>query len=378
MKKIFVLFLILPAIASAQVKSKSLFPGKNAQEQTKPETELENEPVVKEVAQDLPQTAPAQDTVVTFNDEPQPDFIEESVAFQSGLGAPVDTIDISDGRVSVVLKDDHTWYYVKNFDAIAGDSVFTESWVLNSINPYTLPLDSLPYRCSIALVDSVSRFTCPNTTKVFSKFGYRRGRRHQGVDLPLHTGDPVYAAFDGRVRVSTYHKGYGNMIIIRHENGLETTYGHLSKRNVEPGDWVHSGDVIGLGGSTGRSTGPHLHFETRYRGFAFDPQWIADYETGKLRKNVFVLRRSYLDASSKYVHQDIEEEEEIYADDEKIVAEEKRIAEERAAMRWHSVKKGETISAIAVKEGVSMNKIKSLNPGLNVNKISIGQKIRVN
>lgn len=374
MKKIFVLFLILPAVASAQVKSKSLFPGAKTQEQTKTETETE----IKTETQAKAQAEPQQDTLVTFNDEPQPGYIEESVVFQSGIGAPVDTIDIGDGRVSVVLKDDHTWYYVKNLDVIAGDSVFTDNWVLNSINPYNQPLDSLPYRCSIALVDSVSKFTCPNTTKVFSKFGYRRGRRHQGVDLPLHTGDPVYAAFDGRVRVSQYHKGYGNMIVIRHENGLETTYGHLSKRNVEPGDWVHSGDVIGLGGSTGRSTGPHLHFETRYKGFAFDPQWIADYETGKLRKNVFVLRRSYLDAHSKYVHQDIDEEEEIYADDEKIVAEEKRIAEERAAMRWHSVKKGETMSAIAIKEGVSMNKIKSLNPGINVNKLSIGQKIRVN
>jgi len=185
-------------------------------------------------------------------------------------------------------------------------------------------------------------------------------------------------AFDGRVRASLYTKGYGNIVIVRHENGLETYYGHLSKRLVEPGDWVRAGDTIGLGGSTGRSTGPHLHFETRYQGFAFDPQWIINFEEGTLRRNVFVLRRSYLDASSRYVSQDIDEEEEIYKTDEEIEAEEKRIAAERAAMRWHTVKNGETMSHIAIKEGVSLNKIKQLNPGINVNKIRIGQKIRVN
>ena len=199
-----------------------------------------------------------------------------------------------------------------------------------------------------------------------------------GVDLPYPHGTPVKAAFDGRVRASLYYKGYGNLIVIRHENGLETVYGHLSRRDVKTGDWVRSGDVIGLGGSTGRSSGPHLHFETRYRGYAFDPQWIADFETGKLRKNVFVLRRSYLSASSHYVPESIDEEEDIYGGDEKIIEEEKRIAAEKAAMRYHTVKSGETVSGICVKEHVSQAKIKQLNPGMNLDRISIGQKIRVN
>lgn len=299
--------------------------------------------------------------------------------FKSGKGAEVDTLNIGDGRLLVVLKDDHSWYYVKNFDIVAQDSVFVNNWVVNEPNPYTnVKLDSLPLRNSIILVDSASNFVCPYVRAVYSKFGYRRGRRHQGVDLPLPTGTPVKAAFDGRVRVSMYSRGYGNLVIIRHENGLETFYGHLSKKLVEVGDWVRAGDEIGLGGSTGRSTGPHLHFETRFQGFAFDPQWIIDFEKGELRKNVFVLRRSYLDASSHYVPESIDEEDEIYATDEAIEAEEKRIAAERAAMRWHTVKNGETVSHIAIKEGVSVAKIKSLNPGININKIRIGQKIRVN
>ena len=306
------------------------------------------------------------------------DFVTEPGSFQQGKGAEVDTLDIQDGRLLLVLKDDHTWYYIKNFKMMESDSTFVKDWAPNTTNPYTSLLESLPLRNSIALVDSASRFVVPYQTKVFSRFGMRRGRRHQGVDLPLKTGTPVVAAFDGRVRASTYSKGYGNLVIIRHENGLETFYGHLSKREVEVGDWVRAGDEIGLGGSTGRSTGPHLHFETRYQGYAFDPEWIADYENGELRKNVFVLRRSYLDAHSRYTPESIDEEDEIYADEERIVEEEKRIAAERAAMRYHTVKNGESLSVIARKEGKSLNAIIKLNPGINPDKLSIGQKIRVN
>ena len=305
-------------------------------------------------------------------------FSAEVGEFRQGKGVDVDTLDINDGRLLLVLRDDHTWYYIKNFKKMEGDDTFVKDWVPNSINPFKTPLDSLPLRNSICLVDTASTFVCPNPTKVFSRFGYRHGRRHQGVDLPLKTGTPVVAAFDGRVRVSTYNKGYGNLVVIRHENGLETYYGHLSKREVEVGDWVHAGDQIGLGGSTGRSTGPHLHFETRYQGYAFDPEWIADYEKGELRKNVCVLRRSYLDAHSRYTPESIDEEDEIYADEERIVEEEKRIAAERAAMRYHTVKNGESLSVIARKEGKSLNAIIKLNPGINPDKLSIGQKIRVN
>jgi len=320
------------------------------------------------------------DTLEVYHDEPAPGFIDEEgySDFPQGKGAGIDTLSIGDGRLSVVLMDDHSWSYIKNFDVIARDSTFVNDWDIKAINPYKFPLDSLPFRCSIILVDSASSFVCPYVRAVFSKFGYRKGRRHQGVDLPLPTGTPIKVAFDGRVRTVQYTKGYGNLIVVRHENGLETYYGHLSKTLVASGDWVRAGETIGLGGSTGRSTGPHLHFETRYQGFAFDPQWIINFEEGTLRKNVFVLRRSYLDASSRYVSQDLDEEEEIYKTDEEIEAEEKRIAAERAAMRYHTVKSGETLSHIAAKEGVSLNKIKQLNPGININKLSIGQKIRVN
>ena len=327
--------------------------------------------------------------VVTFNadslemDEPdlqeRPGDISNWLSvFAKGNGAPVDTLDVGDSRFQIVLRDDNTWTVIKNISALAEDDIFKKYWKTNVTNPYNIPIESVEYRTTIFLVDSVSRFVCPRQGKVFSKFGVRHGRRHQGADVPYPHGTPVYCAFDGRVRLAESHRGYGNLIIIRHENGLETFYGHLSRIDVKVGQWVHAGDLIGLGGSTGRSSGPHLHFETRYKGFAFDPEWIIDFEHGCLRKNAFVLRRSFLSAESRYIPTTIDEEEEQYLTEEQIKAEEERIAKERAAMKYHTIRSGDTLSGIASKYGTSVSKICSLNPGLKATTVlSVGRKIRV-
>ena len=131
----------------------------------------------------------------------------------------------------------------------------------------------------IVLPDSfdidLTGYCMPTTHNTVSDiFGYRPRRRrvHYGLDVPVNRGDTIRAAFDGKVRVKTFNRrGYGNYVVIRHENGLETFYGHLSRRDVEIDDWVTAGQVIGLGGSTGRSTGPHLHFELRHDGVPVDP-----------------------------------------------------------------------------------------------------------
>lgn len=315
---------------------------------------------------------------ITVSAQEAPKGLDPISDFKQGNGVPVDTLDIGDGRLQLVLKDDHTWYYIKNHSRIDADFIFQDHWDNKSLNPYAVPQESLPIRNSICLVDSMSTFTCPYQGKVFSKFGYRGGRRHQGTDIPLPSGTPIHSSFDGKVRVSMYTPGYGNLVIIRHESGLETYYGHLSKRMVKADQWVHAGDVIGLGGSSGRATGSHLHFETRYQGFAFDPQWLIDFESGKLRSNVFVLHRNYLSPSSQYVPQFESEEDAIYAADEEVAAHEEKLAAEKAATKWHSVKSGDTLSAIARKYGKALSAIVTLNPGINKSKLRIGQKIRVN
>ena len=284
---------------------------------------------------------------------------------------PVDTLDTANEHIKVILYGDNTWQYYKTpgFQQVAG--VYGENWSNSETNPYGLQLQDLPAQWSIWVVDSLDQYHCPYQTKVHhrGKFGPRRGRRHQGVDLPLKVGDPVYATFTGKVRVSKYWGAFGNLVIIRHDNGIETFYAHLSKRNVEVGDWVNAGDVIGLGGSTGRSTGPHLHFETRYNGYAFDPQWLIDFEKGILRHRLFVLKKKYFNIYSNY-EQDFEDEMKNHEEDQKEDAEE-------AAKRYYTIKSGDTLGRIAINNNTTVSELCRLNGITRNTTLRIGRKIRV-
>ena len=288
----------------------------------------------------------------------------------SPVGA-IDTLDTANENVKVVLLSDNTWYYYKTPDFTQSKDVYERYWDEVSSNPYKMSVDSLPYSWSIWLVDSLGQFRCPYQGDVHprGKFGPRRGRRHQGVDLPLKTGEPVYATFTGKVRLSKYLGGFGNLVVIRHENGIETFYGHLSERKVSVGDWVNAGDVIGLGGSTGRSTGPHLHYETRYNGFAFDPQWLIDFKTGELRHRLFVLKKKYFNIYSNY-DQDFEDEWKNEEDDRREEA-------ERKAMKWHVIKSGDTLGRIAINNNTTISEICRLNGISRNTTLKIGRKLRV-
>ena len=284
---------------------------------------------------------------------------------------PIDTLDTANEYIKVVLFADNTWQYVKLPGYQSEKDVFENNWDTTVSNPYKLEQANLPYSWSIWLVDSLDQYKCPFQGEIHprGKFGPRRGRRHQGVDIPLKTGDPIYAAFTGKVRMSKYLGGYGNVVVIRHENGIETFHGHLSKRMVAEGDWVNAGDVIGLGGSTGRSTGPHLHFETRYQGFAFDPQWLIDFKTGDLRHRLFVLKKKYFSPYSNY-EQDFEDEWKNEEDD-------KREAAEREAMRWHVIRSGDTLYGLALANKTTVAEICRLNNISAKSTLRIGQKLRV-
>jgi len=163
------------------------------------------------------------------------------------------------------------------------------NWDTLNLDPYNFDFKSLGGSLQLPVLESDCGFMLPVTGAITSCFGYRWGRPHAGVDLNLKNGDTVNAAFDGVVRMSRWYYGYGNCVVIRHHNGLETLYGHLSRRIVEPGDLVNAGQIIGLGGSTGYSTGPHLHFETRFMGKAFNPQTLIDFKTDSLLMDTLVF-----------------------------------------------------------------------------------------
>ncbi|MBR5700057.1 MAG: peptidoglycan DD-metalloendopeptidase family protein [Bacteroidales bacterium] len=315
-------------------------------------------------------------------------FGKESVPTPKKPGATTlaDTLDTGNPDVKVVLYSDHTWRYIRDEKKVSKTKVFTEYWKENITNPYYgVALESLPDKVTLWIVDTLDSYCCPNKTQYSSLFGYRHGRRHQGIDLPYPTGTPVYAAFDGKVRMADWNSGYGNLVVLRHANGLETYYGHCSELKVKAGDWVHAGDVIALGGSTGRSSGPHLHFETRYKGYAFDPMWLIDFKTGDLRHRLFTLRKRYFDANSRYVQEEDDEDVIAEGDEKDRIAAEQKAREEaiarqkaaEAAMQYYVIKSGDTLSKIAAKYHTSVNTLCRLN-GMTVNtKLQIGKRIRV-
>lgn len=162
-------------------------------------------------------------------------------------------------------------------------------WDTLNLDPYNFDFKTLGGTVSLPVLNPDCGFSIPVEGIMTSAFGWRWGRNHAGVDISLHTGDTVVSAFDGVVRMSRWYYGYGNCVVIRHHNGLETLYGHLSARYVKPGDLVNAGQVLGLGGSTGHSTGPHLHFETRFMGKAFNPQFLIDFKQDSLLKDTLVF-----------------------------------------------------------------------------------------
>ena len=296
----------------------------------------------------------------------------ESIFDSNGLTV-IDTLTTDNDAVQVILYSNNSWKYIRNREIAKDSTIFEKYWDTSTLFPYReVDMSGMPKSVVIDLVDSLTSYHCPYQGAVHprGKYGPRRRRQHQGVDLPLKMGDPIYAAFCGRVRISQYNKGgYGNLVIIRHDNGLETYYGHLSERMVEPGQWVEAGQIIGLGGSTGRSTGPHLHFETRYYGQSFDPERLIDFKNGTLSRETFLLKKSFFSIYSN-AGQDFDDE---IANEEQ----DKKEAAEKAAMKYYKIRSGDTLGAIARRNGTTVSNICRLNGIKSTTILQIGRSLRI-
>ena len=202
----------------------------------------------------------------------------------------------------------------------------------------------------------LSSFVMPVQGKITSPFGQRKRRFHYGTDLKLQKGDTVVAAFEGKVRVRQYEKrGYGYYLVLRHPNGLETVYGHLSKFLVYEDDTVEAGQPIALGGNTGRSTGPHLHFECRFLGQAIDPADIVDFNNFCTYDDSYLFEKYKVNTISihnnKYTARD-------------------------SSIKYHHVRNGDTLSTIAKKYGVSVPTLCKLNGIKTTTVLRIGRILR--
>ena len=185
-------------------------------------------------------------------------------------------------------------------------------------------------------------FCMPTTnTKITSKFGPRRRRMHNGIDVKVYIGDTIRAAFGGKVRMVKYERrGYGKYVVIRHENGLETIYGHLSKQLVKEDQYVEAGEVIGLGGNTGRSTGSHLHFETRFLGQAINPALLFDFEKQDIVDDTYL----FMKGKNRYRR-----------------GNSSMVASSGSDVQYYKVRRGDSLSRISKKTGVSIDRLCKLN-----------------
>lgn len=286
----------------------------------------------------------------------------------------------------------------KEVSAFQESELYT-SWNTDVVHCYSNVETPANYRVDLR------GFHMPTPSRVVtSNYGYRPsfGRNHKGIDVKVYIGDTIVSAFDGKVRIVKYEAiGYGNYIVIRHGNGLETIYGHLSKQLVKVGDVVKAGQPIGLGGNTGRSNGSHLHFETRILGEAINPALMFDFVHQDVTGDFYEYKRSGASKSARLPNAEpapaavaVEKAEvpkEIAAAPaqptaksrkeeqkarEKARKEKEKREKEKKQKATYTVKAGDTLTSIAAKKGCSVKELCSRN-GIKADAtLSIGQKIK--
>lgn len=227
---------------------------------------------------------------------------------------------------------------------------------------------------------NLRHFCMPTTSKIVtSNFGSRWGRMHKGIDIKVYIGDTIRAAFSGKIRIVKYEaRGYGNYVVIRHYNGLETIYGHMSKTLVDEDQTVRAGDPIGLGGNTGRSTGSHLHFETRLCGVALNPALMFDFRNQDVTGDAYMFRRSSYENESELANR--QRGVEAGQNDDELADNRDSRSTTTAAMAgevlYHKVQRGETLYSIARKRNVSVEQLCRLNHISTSMRVRPGQILR--
>jgi len=227
---------------------------------------------------------------------------------------------------------------------IPAAKLYHYAWDNQKVNPYQQRVVDMTDTVFINFLD----YCHPNKNAVTSEFGFRRGWQfHYGIDTRLKIGDSICSSFDGMVRISQRSRTFGNFIVIRHFNGLETVYGHLSKPLVKVNQIVRAGEIIGLGGSTGRSTGPHLHYEICFLGQPIPPREMIDFENYTAIYRVFDLN------AQRFAY-----------------------VKELEQVRFYIVRSGDTLLGISKKLGVSVDRLCQLNKISRTSILRIGQRLR--
>lgn len=241
-------------------------------------------------------------------------------------------------------------------DAVWGSAVEFISGETRSVGGAKYDVFGEDNIAEVSIDDIANNGTYPFGGILSSQYGIRRGRLHSGIDISARNGaKEIYAIMDGIVRVSMHMKGYGNLIVIRHENGLESLYAHNKKNLVKSGDIVRSGDQIAIVGSTGRSTAPHLHFEFRVMGKVINPNLILNPKDGSFLSGTLYLHKF----------------------NEVVIASSEKERSKIVIHKYHKIRSGDTLLAIARKYGVTVAKICSMNSIKTTTILKIGRQLKV-
>ncbi|MCX6273091.1 MAG: peptidoglycan DD-metalloendopeptidase family protein [Bacteroidetes bacterium] len=252
---------------------------------------------------------------------------------------------------------------------IPSDVLYNHSWDNTNVRQRREDLSTMDDTIDIYLAHpSESPFVFPRPGRFLSPYGYRGRHFHAGVDIKLNNGDSVVSAFDGKVRLAKKYRGYGNVIVIRHFNGLETVYGHLSKILVAMNQDVKAGELIGYGGHTGRATTAHLHFETRFLGEPFNPGAFIDLESFKVKNDTLHITSSLFDRGTTRGKKN----------KSKSMRKATGSAEADGDTQIYKVRKGDTLSKIATEFNTTVKQLKSLNHLSKRSKLKVGQRLKVN
>lgn len=282
---------------------------------------------------------------------------------------PAGGMDINDLEETVVMLPPSSSAIPSIIDIPAVNKYYT-SWDTLYVRRYSEVPPNAGDSITLPLFNDYSTgYVFPVEGSLLSPFGYRGRRVHSGVDIKLAAGDPVSTAFDGVVRMARYYSGYGNCVVIRHYNGLETLYGHLSKIKVSVNQQVKAGDIVGLGGRTGRASCNHLHFETRFQGKAFNPKQMIDFNSFSLLSDTFNITKATYGVSRDYMPG-------ISKD---LSADANGLSKSKSSKskKYHTIKSGDTLGALSIKYKTSVKQICSINGIKPTKTLKIGTKIRV-
>jgi len=291
---------------------------------------------------------------ITYSDsisqESAPETIVQNTAV---ITVQADTVNIEESSSPNIQTN-----FVESFRFGPVEEFFMD-WDTSTVDPYQYDVKEITYDFPICLfISPEDGYSLPlKSLYKTSSFGPRWGRHHKGIDFDLNIGDSVLNMFDGMVRISTYSKSFGHFVVVRHFNGLETLYAHLSERIVMQGDIMKAGDCLGLGGNTGRSTGPHLHFEVRFRGIAFDPENLLSITCQDITSDELTIEPALFSYLTYYKRS--------------------RSSATASGGKYYTIKSGDTLGSIAKKHGTTINHLCRLN-GISQNSIiRAGKQLRV-